>query len=100
MQISRSSSIVATFEFLKVIFIKVVASAWKPGIDIMKTGMGQTMFWNHFGPKGIFMGMAGLPSGVTLALIFGLSSDNPKNVKKMPTSQPMAAAVLPRMNGG
>ncbi len=50
----------------------------KPGITpVMACGMGQSMFWNPFGPKGIFIGIAGFAAGVTLALIFGFSKGSP-----------------------
>jgi hypothetical protein len=39
--------------------------------------MGQSTFWNPCPPKGIFIGMAGLVWGDTLAVIFFFSSVSP-----------------------
>ena len=42
--------------------MSVVASALKPGtFAISNCGIGQLMAWKPSGPKGIFIGMAGLP---------------------------------------
>jgi hypothetical protein len=68
---SRSSGILATPWFFTVIFMRVVAIVSKPGTPaISRLGIFHSMPWNHLGPKGIFMGIAGLPSG----LICGLRS--------------------------
>jgi len=40
-------------------------------------GIFQSIHWNHFGPKGIFMGMAGLPSGLMLGFGYFFSSASP-----------------------
>jgi hypothetical protein len=66
MQASRSSAIAATPLLRIVCFIIVVAKASKPGtIDCMALGMFQRIERNQSGPKGIFIGIAGLPSGLT-----------------------------------
>ena len=75
---SRSSSTVATPLFLKVFFISEVATVSKPGtFPLTMLGIGQLRFWNPSGPKGIFIGIAGLPAGETLALIFFFSNVSP-----------------------
>ena len=57
----------ATPWFLKVFFIKPVAKDSNPGtLPISRLGMGQLMFWNHLGPKGIFIGIEGLVWGAIL----------------------------------
>jgi hypothetical protein len=100
MHISRSSSTVATPLLWKVCFIRLVARALNPGtLVVIICGMGQLMLWKPSGPKGIFIGMAGLPTGVTIEVSFGFSRVSPKKVKKTPTSHPIAPAALARMNG-
>ena len=50
----------------------------EPGTPAIKRfGIGQSKSWNHFGPNGIFIGMAGLPSGLTSAASFFFSSNKP-----------------------
>jgi hypothetical protein len=79
----------------------LVASALNPGtVDMTICGMGQLMFWKPSGPNGIFIGMAGLPIGVTAAESLGFRSVKPKKVKNIATSQPIAPAALARMKGG
>ena len=74
----RSSSMSATPAFLMVCFMKLVAIDSNPGtVAWIRFGMFHWMPRNHFGPNGIFIGIAGLPSGLTCASIFFFSRLRP-----------------------
>ena len=69
MQAARSSATSATPLSLMVRLIRAVARDSNPGaIACTAFGMFQSMLRNHCGPNGIFIGMPGLPSGLTLSV--------------------------------
>ena len=79
MHMVRRSAIGATPWFLIVFFIIFVAKCSYAGmIDCTAFGMFHWMDLNQAGPIGIFIGIAGLPSGLTLSLRRSfLSSSSP-----------------------
>ena len=49
----------------------------KPGTACKTVGIDQSIFWKLSGPKGIFIGMAGLPSGLTFEVTSFFSNSSP-----------------------
>ena len=75
MQAVRSSSTPATPLLWMVCFMSMVAMFSKPGtMPCTAFGMFQLMLLNHSGPKGIFIGMPGLPSGLIFRSLMSFRS--------------------------
>jgi len=65
---ARRSAIWATPLSLIVRLIRVVASDSNPGtVDYTAFGIFQSMLRSHWGPNGIFIGIPGLPRGLTFS---------------------------------
>jgi len=71
----RNSSTPATPLLLIVYFMRAVAIVSKPGTTPwMAFGMFQLMLLNQSGPKGIFIGIPGLPNGLILRSLMSFLS--------------------------